>query len=469
VTSSRRSGLRLVLGVAALVAVVAGLFLALSRNVQRAVEVRAMDAIVAAAKSRMEASEGGSRAADFINIPIVARELAPGIHQATGVGNVHVIVTDEGDVVFDTGLSLQAAKQRAVLEAAIPDLGVDRVILSHSHADHASGTRVWADEGVEVIAHVEFPEEQRYLKQLEPYLHGRNRVLFPFIPEEPPDFGPLAYGGVEPTRLVSDGQPYVFEQGGVRFEVIGAPGAEGADNLVLWLPEQKILLSGDFFGPLFPQFPNVFTMRGEKVRKPIEYVRSLELVIALEPEMIVPSHKDPIEGRERIRADLVRMRDAVQYVHDETVAGMNAGKTVHELMAEITLPPELELSQAHGKVSWAVRSIWEYYATWFHFDDTTELYPVPERAVWGDVVDAAGVDALVAKAQAHVERSEPVHALHLLKMVVDSGHANVAALDAQQRALEMLLEAAEAGAQNSYETDWLKAQLRRTDAMRAWL
>ena len=148
------------------------------------------------------------------------------------------------------------------------------------------------------MAHWEFPEEQRYLKDLEPYLHYRNRTLFPFLPEEPPQIGLIAYGGIEPTRLVKNGEPYRFEQGGIRFEVLPTPGAEGADNLVLWLPDEKILFSGDFFGPLFPQFPNVFTMRGEKVRKPVEYIASLERIIALEPETIVPSHKDPIHGRE---------------------------------------------------------------------------------------------------------------------------------------------------------------------------
>ena len=50
------------------------------------------------------------------------------------------------------------------------------------------------------------------------------------------------------------------------------------------------------------------------------------------------------------------MRDAVQYVHDATVAGMNAGKTVHELMEEIQLPPELELSQIHGQLPERVRA-----------------------------------------------------------------------------------------------------------------
>lgn len=179
-----------------------------------------------------------------------------------------------------------------------------------------------------------------------------------------------------PITLVDQPDVLRFEQSGVRFEVLPTPGAEGTDNLVFWLPDQKILFSGDFFGP---KFPNTFTMRGKKVRKPFEHITSLKQII--EPEMIVPSHKDPVAGKEQIMADLIKMRDAVGFVHDATIAGMNAGKTVHQLMAEVVLPPELELRQIHGRVSWAVKSIWEYYSTWFHFDSTSELYAIPASAV----------------------------------------------------------------------------------------
>ena len=246
----------------------------------------------------------------------------------------------------------------------------------------------------------------------------------------------------------------------MRFEVLPTPGAEGADNLCLWLPDQKILFSGDFFGPIFPQFPNVFTMRGEKIRKPVEYIRSLEQIIALEPEVVVPSHKDPVRGREAILSDLRRMRDAVRHVHDSVVAGMNAGKTVYELMDEIELPPHLELSQAHGRVSWAVKSIWEYYATWFHFDSTTELYPVPDRALYPEIAEIAGKEPLVARARAHLEADRPVHALHLLKIVVEADPSHRGAQQARQEALQVLHDRAEAGLGNSYEMDWLLYQMR---------
>jgi alkyl sulfatase BDS1-like metallo-beta-lactamase superfamily hydrolase len=455
--------LRWILGSVALLAIVLTTIFIGSRDARRAVEMRAVEAMGDAAIGRLANAEGADRAADFINIPIEVRKLNEFVYQARGIGNTNMISTSEGNVLFDVGLSLQAAKQKRLLLEAAPERPLTHIILSHSHADHVGGTRFWVEDDTEVVAHWEFPEEQRYLKDLEPYLHYRNRTLFPFMPEEPPQIGLIAYGGIEPTRLVKNGEPYRFEQGGIRFEVLPTPGAEGADNLVLWLPDQRILFSGDFFGPLFPQFPNVFTMRGEKVRKPVEYIASLERIIELAPETIVPSHKDPIHGREEIMAGLLRMRDAVRYVHDQTVAGMNAGKTVHELMDEITLPPHLELNQAHGRVSWAVKSIWEYYATWFHFDYTTELYPVPRSAVHAELAALAGSEALVQSARAHIAEGRPLHALYLLEIAIGANAGDADALRARLDALQLLLDEAESGLGNSYEIDWLRYRIRATN------
>lgn len=228
---------------------------------------------------------------------------------------------------------------------------------------------------------------------------------------------------------------------------------------------KKILFSGDFFGPQFPQFPNVFTMRGEKVRKPIEYIKSLNLLIALEPEIIVPSHLDPTTGAEEIREGMTRIRDAVQFVHDETVAGMNAGKSVYELMREIRLPPHLELVQNHGKVDWAVRSIWDYYATWFHFESTTELYPVPARDVYADLAEAAGSEALLLLATDYLARDEPVKSLHILEMELAARPGDKSALALRKQALENLRQRAEAGVRNDYEIYWLQSRLADTEAL----
>ena len=57
-------------------------------------------------------------------------------------------------------------------------------------------------------------------------------------------------------------------------------------------------------------------------------------------------------GRKLIQTELAVLRDAIHYVHDETVRGMNEGKDLHTLMQSIELPPELEVGQGYGKVSW---------------------------------------------------------------------------------------------------------------------
>ena len=428
-----------------------------AEDIKKAATLKAMEVVGNIAVRSMPDDVAGG----FHKIPVLVKELAPGIYQATGISNAHLITTAEGNVLYDTGIAIQAARHVRLLQEK-SDAPVTHIILSHSHADHIGGTRFWAGEDTEIVAHREFSEEQRYLKSLENYQWQRNRVLFPWMPETPQTNELLAYGGIEPDILVTE-TDYVFTQGGVEFQVLSTPGAEGTDNISLWLPQRKILFSGDFFGPLFPQFPNIFTMRGEKIRKPIEYIASLNKLLELDIEMIVPSHHTPIEGRDNIHAALTRMRDAVQYVHDETVRGMNEGKTVYRLMRDIQLPPELELTQEHGKVSWAVKSIWEYYMGWFHFESTTELYPVPAREVYAEVAAMAGSESLNVAARTHLQQGEPEQALHLLEMVLAGDPANRTALTTRLEILEFMLERAigdDGG--NNYEKDFLRRRIAIT-------
>ena len=435
-----------------------------ARKLKQEAEIQSMAVIGDVATKRLASASGEGThgaAVDLIKRPIEVREVAENIHYATGVGNTIMITTSEGVVLFDTGLVIQSANQLQILKDTVSDADVRYIILSHSHADHIGGTRFWMDEGTDIIAHQNFEEEQRYLSELQPYQYDRNRTLFPWMPawEDRPDIALMRYGGIVPTITVDDWETYAFTLGGIEFQVIGAPGAEGADNAVLWLPQQKVLISGDFFGPQFPQFPNIFTMRGEKVRKPVEYIKSLDRLIALNPDVILPSHLDPTIGAKKIRKGMQRIRDAVQYVHDKTIAGMNAGKTVNQLMKEIKLPPNLELVQNHGRVDWAVKSIWEYYMGWFRFESTTELYPIPAQDVYADLAQIAGNENLIALANNYLIQGEPVKTLHITEIALAGDPQNASALALRDQALVELLERAENGLRNDYEIYWLKSQL----------
>ena len=143
----------------------------------------------------------------------------------------------------------------------------------------------------------------------------------------------------------------------------------------MWLPDERVCLCGNVFGALFGHIPNLVTMRGDRYRDAHTFIESVETVRRLRPEVLLTGHFDPIVGADVIDEELVRLRDAVLFVHDRTVEGMNDGIDVQTLMRDIVLPPELEVGQGYGKVSWDVRAIWETYAGWFHHDSTTELYP----------------------------------------------------------------------------------------------
>ncbi len=455
---SKQAGIGKIGAMVILLLVAVGVWLLVGgEEVKKAVTLKTMEVVGNIAIRSMPDDVAGG----FHKIPVEVKALAPDVYQASGIANTHMIVTSEGNVLFDTGIAIQAAQHVRLLKE-VSDAPIKYIILSHSHADHIGGAQFWREDDTVLVAHREFAEEQRYLIELTPFQWRRNRILFPWMPEEPATNKLLAYKKVE-TSVDVDEADYRFILGRTVFEVLSTPGAEGADNISLWLPQKKILFSGDTLGPLFPQFPNVFTMRGEKVRAPIEYINSLNKLIALDIEMLVPSHHSAITGKENIRAGLTLIRDATQYVHDETIKGMNEGKTVYALMAEIKLPPELALTQEHGKVSWAVRSIWDYYATWFHFESTTELYPVPVRDVYAELAQMAGPEALVAKALQHWQNHELMKTLHILEVVLAAEPNNKAALNIRLDTLNALLEEAKAGDDNNYEKDYLRRRIAITE------
>jgi alkyl sulfatase BDS1-like metallo-beta-lactamase superfamily hydrolase len=163
----------------------------------------------------------------------------------------------------------------------------------------------------------------------------------------------------------------------------------------------------------------------------------------------------------------VRLRDAVQYVHDATVEGMNEGKDVYTLMREIRLPDELAVGEGYGKVSWDVRAIWEGYAGWFHHRSTTELYPVPPASVHPEIVElAGGPDAVAERALRRVVAGEPCEAIHLAEMALAADPKHRPALEALLAAHELLLERAGTANQgpNFWEVRWLEQQIANTRA-----
>ena len=141
---------------------------------------------------------------------------------------------------------------------------------------------------------------------------------------------------------------------------------ETDDHIGLWLRERRIFLCGD---DIYKAFPNLYAIRGTPTRDTLQWVESLDVIIALEADILVPSHSRPIIGREKIRKTLTLYRDAIQLVHDQTVRYMNKGMLPQDIAKKIRLPPQLSghpyLQQFYGTVAWSSRAVFNHYMGWF--------------------------------------------------------------------------------------------------------
>ena len=61
----------------------------------------------------------------------------------------------------------------------------------------------------------------------------------------------------------------------------------------------------------------------------------------VEPEILIPSHGTPINGKEEISRVLSNYRDAIKYVHDQMMRNLNSGLSPLEAARKIKLPENL--------------------------------------------------------------------------------------------------------------------------------
>lgn len=373
------------------------------------------------------------------------------------ISNAYLVQTADGDVMVNTGFNRSMEGNKALF-APLRTGPLRYIFLTQAHLDHFGGVPAFREADTKVVAQRRFPETWQFFQDLNPYLGRRTGKLWAFNRKgtNPPPSPAVAL-----DILVEEQQ--TFEVGGRRFEAISTPGGESLCSMVVWMPNEKIVFTGNLFGPVFLAVPNLTTTRGDKPRLVVNYLDSLDRVRRLGAELLITGHGEPVCGADHIRASLDKMYDAVSYIRDETIKGMNEGKDVHSLMRDIRLPEHLQLGEFHGKVSWAVRAIWEEHSGWFHYDSTTSLYGVPRSSVDADLAElAGGASTIAARARVHVDAGRPLEAIHLLDVALGAEPGNRDALAVKKDALEALLAAS--GSQNLSETMWLKAEIASTEA-----
>jgi glyoxylase-like metal-dependent hydrolase (beta-lactamase superfamily II) len=389
---------------------------------------------------------------------LAAEAITDAIFMVKDISNAYLVTTGDGDLLVNTGFIGNGERNKALF-APLRTGRLKRIVITQAHPDHYGAVPELREPGTEVVVGKGFFETVDYFARLDAFLKRRSGKLWASMTRR---------SGAAPvpptiTAEIEVADKLAFTQGGKRFEVIKVPGGESLDSVIVWLPDEKTVFTGNLFGPVWKSLPNLTTTRGDKPRLVRPYLRSVEMVRDLDPELVVTGHGEPIRGAAAIREDLDRMHGAVSYIERETLVGMNAGKDVHTLMREIVLPDALKVGEFHGNTRWTVRAIWEENAGWIKYEEgTTGLYGVPRSAVDHDLAELAGGAApLAVRARRYVEQGKPLEALHLLDVALAFEPTSKQALGVKKTALEHLQTAG--GGTNLSETMWLKAEIAETD------
>ena len=240
-------------------------------------------------------------------------------------------------------------------------------------------------------------------------------------------------GYVKPDLTFNDQLKITISE--IDIELYHAPG-ETNDQIFVWLPNHKSLMPGD---NIYKTFPNLYTIRGTTHRDVKGWINSLDHMKKFNPEFLFPSHTKPIVGKDEIRNVLNIYRDAIQYIHDQTIRLMNLGMYPDEIAEEIELPENIAnspyLYEFYGTVRWSVKSIFNGYLGWFS-GNPSELDPLSreEKAIRISSL-AGGNEVLIERLREAVENEDMQWALELSDHLIALDNFNDEVRDLRIKAL----------------------------------
>ncbi len=352
-----------------------------------------------------------------------------------------MIVGDDGVIIVDPGQLVPAARKVREAFEKITDKPVKAILYTHGHGDHINGARAFFEPemGIQVWARSNFGSEQARVARagLQGGVRPVNTQGFDLLPEQkigigvaiPPERRPQgnlmadgtrrqtgpAPGRVDPTRTFSAARK-LMEIAGIKIELVAAPG-ETADQLYVWLPEQKVIFAGDNF---YQSWPNVYPLRGTAQRSARDWISSLDKMIQEGPDHLVGGHTKPMVGNGL--EVLTNYRDAMKWVYDRTIEGAKKYMTPDELVAYAALPDRFAnldyLADYYGSVPGTIRSIYEQHFGWFGGDplDLHRESPWKQAQRMADLV--GGIDPLMRKAQEAMDADDPLGAAQLAQHVI---------------------------------------------------
>ncbi len=359
--------------------------------------------------------------------PVMAHEeVAERSLFVSSFANVTALRTDDGLVLVDAGGPLLGAQVHAAVRSW-SDEPVRAVIYTHGHVDHVVGIERFEEEQrargtgeFTVYAHENVTARFARYALTAGYNACINARQFQVEVAWPTSFR-------EPDETYRDRR--TLELGGEHVELHHARG-ETDDATWVWVPGRKLLCAGDLFIWAAPNAGNP-----QKVQRfAREWAVALRAMATLGAEVMLPGHGLPLYGRERIAQALTETAALLTHLHDETLARMNAGMRLDDIVHEVKAPPELlarpYLRPFYDEPEFIVRNVWRLYGGWWD-GEPARLQPAPAVAVARELCAlAGGAEAMAARAEMLAAAGELALASHLIEHAVLAapGDAGIAAV-----------------------------------------
>ena len=220
------------------------------------------------------------------------------IHTGYLFGNATAFRTSDGLVLVDTG-SRETASQTFASLRQWDNGPVHTIIYTHGHIDHTWGARLLDQEAdAKGIARPRIIAHRNVLNRFERYdaTHGLNSLVMGRQFNQPGYTFPDNHR--RPDQVYDDALSLMV--GGMRIELAHGRG-ETDDATFVWLPEQRILISGDFVIWVFPNAGNPRKVQ----RFAPDWATALRRMQDLAPAVLIPGHGPVVFGEARC-ADLER-------------------------------------------------------------------------------------------------------------------------------------------------------------------
>ncbi|MDA8078089.1 MAG: MBL fold metallo-hydrolase [Nitrospiraceae bacterium] len=266
----------------------------------------------------VSAGEGLIKVADNVYARADVKKASPSNSFGANAG---VIIGRDGIVVVDTLVSAKEAARFIKDIRAVSDKPIKYVINTHSHLDHTFGNGEFAKLGAVIVSHVNGKKNMQAAGDEA----LKKATAYGLTAEE-----------LEGTRItypsITFSEKMQIDLGDQVVELIHAGPSHTDDSIMVYLPDSKIIFSGDI---LFTNYhPNIADgdLQG--------WIRTLDLISSMDVAAIIPGH-GPVSGKK----DVADMKNYI-IVFDRKARELAASSDdVQHITAEVkkALPAREEL------------------------------------------------------------------------------------------------------------------------------